>query len=111
MLVLLQSIMSDERRSWGKLLVSCIIGGAAAVLAGNMFADSAWVYGYCGVAAIIAENIGFGLLNASKQFRDHPLNVFAQVWRIVMPSFGKTTDKPGLDLPEHIAATVSEPRG
>lgn len=95
MLVLLQSILSGERRVWWKLLLSCAIGGGAAVLAGHVFHDSRWVYAICGVAAIMAENVLFGLVKASAEFKDKPLVVFAQLWRIVVPSFGKGIDKPG----------------
>ncbi len=97
MLVLFQSILSGTRRAWYRLLASCIIGGSAAALTGHIFADSPWVYAYCGVAAIMAENIIFGLFNASEQFKDNPINVFAQIWRVVVPSFGRGTDKPGVD--------------
>lgn len=93
MLVLLQSILSGQRRVWWRLLASCIIGGSAAALIGHVFSDSSWVYIYCGVAAIMAENIIFGLFNASEQFKESPISVFAQLWRVVMPTFGKTTDK------------------
>lgn len=101
MLVLLQSILSGQRRVWWRLLLSCIIGGAAAALIGHTFSDSSWVYIYCGVAAIMAENIIFGLVNASEQFKQSPISVFAQLWRVVMPSLGKTTDKAAdaLDVP------------
>lgn len=94
MLVLLQSILSGERRVWWKLLASCIIGGSAAALVGHAFEGSSWVYIYCGISAIVAENIIFGLVKASEQFKHSPITVFAQLWRVVMPSFGKVTDKP-----------------
>lgn len=97
MLVLFQSILSGTRRAWYRLLASCLIGGSAAALTGHIFADSPWVYAYCGVAAIMAENIIFGLFNASEQFKDNPINVFAQIWRVVVPSFGRGTDKAGVD--------------
>lgn len=93
MLVLLQSILSGERRVWWKLLASCIIGGAAAALVGYAFKGSSLVFVYCGISAIVAENIIFGLLKASEQFKHSPLSVFAQLWRVVMPTFGKTTDR------------------
>lgn len=94
MLVLLQSILSGTRRVWWRLLISCVIGGAGAALAGHIFADSKWVYAICGVAAIMSENVIFGLFNASEEFKSAPIKVFADLWRIVMPSFGKTTDRP-----------------
>ena len=101
MLVLLQSILSGQRRVWWRLLASCIIGGGAAALVGHAFADSSWVYIYCGVAAIMAENILFGLVNASEQFKNSPISVFAQLWRVVVPSLGEAVDKPAdaLDVP------------
>lgn len=98
-LVFFQSILSGTRRAWYRLLASSIIGGSASALTGFVFSDSPWVYFYCGVAAIMAENVIFGLFNASEQFKENPINVFAQLWRIVVPAFGVTTDKAGLDLP------------
>lgn len=98
-LVLLQSILAGTRRTWGKLVASCIVGGSAAALVGHVFSASSFVYIYCGVAAIMAENILFGLFKASEQFRDNPINVFAQLWRIVVPAFNMNTDKAGLDRP------------
>lgn len=94
MLVLLQSILSGERRVWWRLMLSCLIGGAASVLAGHIFHDSSWVYAICGVSAIMAENILFGLVKASAEFKDNPISVFATIWRVVVPSFGKNIDKP-----------------
>jgi hypothetical protein len=93
MLVLLQSILSGTRRVWWKLIVSCVIGGCGAALAGHIFADSKWVYGICGVAAIMTENVTFGLFKASEEFKESPLKVFAEMWRLVMPTFGKGADK------------------
>lgn len=93
MLVLLQSILSGTRRVWWRLLISCLIGGAGAALAGHLFADSKWVFAICGVAAIMAENVIFGLFNASEEFKNAPIKVFADMWRLVMPTFGKAADK------------------
>lgn len=93
MLVLLQSIMSGERRVWWRLLLSCVVGGAAAALAGHVFEDSRWVYAICGVAAIMAENIIFGLVKASAEFKDNPITVFTHFFRMVVPTFGKSADK------------------
>lgn len=93
MLVLLHSILSGERRVWWRLLLSCLIGGGAAALTGHIFHDSSWVYAYCGVAAIVAENVIFGIFNASEQFKQNPIAVFAQLWRVIVPSFGKAADK------------------
>lgn len=109
-LVFLQSILSGTRRAWYRLLASALIGGCAAALTGYVFEDSKWVYFYCGVAAIMAENVIFGLFNASEQFKENPINVFAQLWRIVVPAFGVTTDKAGLDLPAADMADREEQR-
>lgn len=111
MLVLLQSILSGERRVWWRLLLSCIIGGGAAALIGHTFSDSSWVYIYCGVAAIMAENIIFGLINASEQFKNNPITVFAQLWRVVVPSFGKTTDRAADALDVPLDGKKSDPQG
>lgn len=86
MLVLLQSILSGVRRVWWRLLLSCILGGAGAALAGHIFADSKWVYPICGAAAIMFENIVLGLVKASEEFKDSPIKVFAQLWRLIVPS-------------------------
>ena len=109
MLVLLQSILSGERRVWWRLLLSCIVGGGAAALVGHTFSDSSWVYIYCGISAIMAENIIFGLVNASEQFKNSPLTVFAQLWRVVVPSFGKVTDKPADALDVALDRRVDTP--
>jgi hypothetical protein len=89
MLVLLRSILDGTRRSWYALLTGCILGGAGSVIAGTAFAGSNYVYFWCGVAAVVCENVVLGLFNASKEFRDAPIKVFAQIWKIVMPSYGK----------------------
>lgn len=99
-LVLLQSILSEQRRTAAKLFAGCIVGGIAAGIVGHTFADSSFVYVYVLAAAVMAENILLGLTNASRQFSAQPLNVFAQLWRIVAPGFGKVTDRSGLDLPD-----------
>lgn len=93
MLVLLQSVLSGTRRVWWRLAASCIIGGVASALTGHIFADSKWVYFFCGIAAIVAENVIFGLFNASEDFKNNPINVFGQLWRLVMPSFGRGADQ------------------
>lgn len=94
MLVLLQSILSGTRRVWWRLMLSCILGAGGATLAGTVFANSKYVYVFCGIAAIMSENIIFGLFNASEEFKNAPIKVFADLWRIVMPSFGKGIDRP-----------------
>lgn len=104
MLVLLQSIVSGARRVWWRLLISCAIGGAGAALAGHVFADSKWVYPICGAAAIMSENIILGLFNASEEFKNKPISVFADLWRLVMPTFGKAADRvSGVGTPSEAA--------
>lgn len=98
MLVLFQSILSGTRRVWWRLLMSCAVGGAAAALAGYVFADSKWVYPICGVSAIMAENIIFGLFKASEEFKDSPIEVFSKLWRLVMPTFGKNVGDAAVDV-------------
>ncbi len=83
-LVLFQSILSGTRRVWWRLLMSCAIGGAGSALAGMIFSDSRYVYVICGVAAIMSENIIFGLFKASEEFKDSPITGFSQLWRLVM---------------------------
>lgn len=97
MLVLLQSILSGTRRVWWRLLLSCLIGGAGAALAGHLFADSKWVYAICGVAAIMSENVIFGFFNASEEFKNSPIKVFSQLFRLFVPVFGKTAGDVGQD--------------
>lgn len=99
-IVLLQSVLSEQRRTAIKLFAGCLVGGAAAGIVGHTFADSAFVYVYVLAAAVMAEHVLLGLSNLAKQFSDQPLNVFAQLWRIVAPGFGKVTDRTGLDLPD-----------
>lgn len=91
MLVLLRSILDGTRRSWYALLVGCVLGGAGAAMAGHIFYNSAWVYPICGVAAVMTENVILGLFKASAEFKDEPIKVFSQLWRLVMPTFGKAT--------------------
>lgn len=98
MLVLFQSILSGTRRVWWRLLLSCVVGGAGAAMAGYVFNDSKWVYPICGVAAIMSENIIFGLFKASEEFKDSPIEVFSKLWRLVMPTFGKNVGDAAEDV-------------
>ena len=95
MLVLLRSIIDGTRRTWYALLVGCFLGGLGAGIAGHVFADSQYVYYICGVSAVMAENVVLGLFNASREFRDAPIKVFSQMWRLIVPSFGRTV--PAVD--------------
>lgn len=99
-LVLLQSILSGTRRVWWRLMLSCVVGGAGATLAGVVFSESRYVYAICGVAAIMSENIIFGLFKASEEFKDSPIEVFSKLWRLVMPSFGKPVGDAATDIAE-----------
>lgn len=96
MLVLLRSILDGTRRTWYALLIGCFLGGTGAAFAGHIFADSKWVYPICGVAAVMTENIILGLFNASQEFKNAPIKVFSQFWRLMMPTFGRATG-PGAD--------------
>jgi hypothetical protein len=96
-LVLLRSIVDGTRRVWYRLLTGVVLGGLGGAMAGLAFADSKFVYAICGVAAIMTENIVLGLFKASQQFSDDPISVFSRIWRLVMPTFGKsagTDDTP-----------------
>jgi hypothetical protein len=97
MLVLLQSILSGTRRVWWRLMLSCVLGAGGASLAGSIFADSKYVYVFCGVAAIMAENVIFGLANASEEFKKNPISVFGQFYRLIVPTFGKAAGDVGQD--------------
>lgn len=97
-LVLFQSILSGTRRVWWRLLLSCIIGGAGATLAGMVFSESRFVYPICGAAAIMAENIILGLFTASEEFKDSPIEVFSKLWRLVVPTLGKPVGDATTDV-------------
>lgn len=105
MLVLLQSILSGTRRVWWRLLISCVIGGGGSALAGMIFTDSKFVYFYCGVAAIMSENLIFGFLKASEEFKESPIQVFSQLFRLVMPTFGKAVGEAAKDVVTPAAPT------
>jgi hypothetical protein len=98
MLVLVQSILSGTRRVWWRLLLSCAIGGIGSTLAGYIFHDSKWVYAICGVAAIMSENIIFGLFRVSEEFKEAPIDVFSKLWRLIMPTFRGGESAPATDV-------------
>lgn len=89
-LVLLQSILSGARRNWWSLLIGCALGGVGSWIAGQIWADSPYIYIICGVAAVITENLLIGVTNASKEFAEKPLKVATHVARTFLPTFGKT---------------------
>lgn len=111
MLVLLRSILDGTRRTWYALLIGCFLGGVGAAMAGHIFAGSAYVYPICGVAAVMTENIILGLFNASQQFRDSPIKVFSQMWRLMMPTFGRAAGPGAGDGNEGGDDTPPPPRG
>lgn len=87
MLVLLRSIVDGTRRKWYAILIGCLLGAAGSAIAGQIWHDSRFVFPICGAAAVMSENIVLGLFNASREFRDEPIKVFATLWRIVIPVF------------------------
>lgn len=96
-LVLLQSILSGAKRNWMTLLLGCALGGAGAWIAGQVWGDSKYVYIICGVAAVIAENVLMGAVNASKQFADSPIRVLSHFAKMFMPTLGKTVGSADVD--------------
>lgn len=74
-LVLLQSILHEAKRNWFQLLAGCVIGGAGAWVAGQIWGDSKYIYLICGAAAVMSQNLLMGAVNASKQFADNPIEV------------------------------------
>lgn len=96
-LVLLQSILSGVKRNWWSLLIGCAMGGAGAWVAGQIFADSKWVYVICGVAAVVTENVLMGVVNASKQFADNPIQVGSHFLKMFVPMFGKSVGNTDVD--------------
>jgi hypothetical protein len=90
-LVLLQSILSGAKRNWWSLLIGCVLGGGGAWLAGHIWADSKYVYIYCGVAAVLAENLLLGVAKAGQEFAQHPIKVGIQLARTFFPTIGKET--------------------
>lgn len=89
MIALLRSIIDGTRRTWYQLIIGCILGALGAGIAGHIYEDSKWVYPICGVAAIMTEGVVLGLFNASQEFRRDPFRVFSNLYRLVVPSFGK----------------------
>jgi hypothetical protein len=88
-LVLLQSILSGVKRNWWSLLLGCVLGGAGAWAAGQIWGDSKYVYVICGVAAVVTENLLMGVANMGKQFAENPIKVATHIARTFLPTFGK----------------------
>lgn len=100
-LTLFRSIIDGTRRSAKALVLGCVFGGLGATVAYDMFADSDWRVFWTGCAAVIAENFVVGLFNASKRFRESPIETFKDLWAAVTPSlsaikeFTRKSDGPG----------------
>jgi hypothetical protein len=99
-LTFFRSVVDGTRRSAKALALGCIFGGLGATVAYEMFAGSEWRVFWSGCAAVIAENFVVGLFNASKRFRENPIETFKDLWvtltlNLSMP-FKETTknDKP-----------------
>lgn len=88
-LVLLQSIVSEEKRNWWRLLVGCFLGGAGSWTAGQIWQDSEFVFVICGVAAVATEHLLGGVVNAARQFAEKPIKVLTHFARTFLPTFGK----------------------
>ena len=93
MLTLLRSIVDGSRRSALQLIAGCVFGAAGAALAGYVFHDSKWVLPLAGASAVMTEHVILGLFNASKEFSDHPIEVFARLWRLIVPTFTSNDKK------------------
>lgn len=91
LIVLFLSIINENRRTWYRILIGCLFGAVGAAAVGFLFEDEWWVYPACGMAAVMTENILMGFMNMSKQFSDDPIKVFSHFWKMVMPTFGKST--------------------
>lgn len=99
-LTFFRSIVDGTRRSAKALVLGCLFGGLGATVAYDMFASSDWRVFWAGCAAVITENFVVGLFNASKRFREHPIDTFKDLWAAVTPGlsalkeFGKRDDSP-----------------
>ena len=74
-IVLLTSILSEVRRNWWSLLAGCVLGGLGSWVAGQIWGDSKYLLLICGAAAVATEHLLRGVVNASKQFAENPLEV------------------------------------
>lgn len=79
-LTLFRSIVDGTRRSAKSLVIGCLFGGLGATVAFDMFEASEWQVFWAGCAAVIAENFVVGLYNASKRFREHPIDTARELW-------------------------------
>ena len=91
-LTLFRSIVDGTRRSAKALVLGCIFGGLGATIAYDMFASSDWRVFWTGCAAVIAENFVVGLFNASKKFRENPIDTFKDLWATVTPGLSAVKD-------------------
>lgn len=85
-IALIRSLGDGSRRSFGMLMFACVFGGIGAVIADQIFVDTKYHIFVIGVAAVVTENIVLGLVKASGQFRDDPINIFTQLWKLIVPS-------------------------
>lgn len=74
-IVLLTSILSEVRRNWWSLLAGCLLGGLGSWMAGQIWPDSKYLLLICGAAAVATEHLLKGVVNASKQFADNPIEI------------------------------------
>lgn len=88
-LVLVQSLVSEEKRNWWSLLMGCFLGGIGSWVAGQIWSDSSYIYIICGVAAVATEHVLSGVVNASRQFAEKPIKVMTHLARTFLPTFGK----------------------
>lgn len=86
MLVLLRSIIDGTRRTAVQLIAGCVLGGLGAMGAAFVWSESHYLYFFCGVAAVMTENIVLGLFNVSKEFASNPKDTFSWAWKLVIPS-------------------------
>ena len=85
LVTLLISIFDVARRSALKLTAGCVLGGLGALLAGSLMEGSKWQLVAAGIAAVMTENIVMGLIKASKEFRENPLDVLIKIATSIIP--------------------------
>lgn len=98
-LTFFRSIIDGTRRSAKALMLGCLFGGLGATIAYDMFATSDWRVFWTGCAAVITENFVVGLFNASKRFRESPIEVFKELWGAVTPGLAAVKEYVKRDEP------------
>lgn len=106
-LTLFRSIIDGTRRSGKALVLGCLFGGLGATIAYDMFAGSEWRVFWTGCAAVISENFVVGLFNASKRFREKPIETFKDLWAAVTPGLSAIKDYSASDNKQN----DEQPRG